>query len=556
MSRAEHMVTVEVALHALAISVGLLLRLLLLEQRPLSLEEGALATESYRIWQGDAPESLRQGPLTAYGVALTLAMFAGGDGAARLLSVLFGSVLLATPYLLRHAVGRVAALIAAWALAFSPLLVFASRDVGGGMVPLTLGLLLWWTVRPGLKEADAPRAFGAALLGAGLLASGMEGLMVLVTLGAAALLSQPNLRSLAVELRLVMESRLWRRAAAVMVAGVLAVGTGLGSNLDGVQWVLVDGWRDLLSSFSLEAHRGSLPLLLTLYELPIVALGMIQLARTVRSRDRIDTFLSLWAMLFLLIGMLQGPGAVHRIVFPLLPLYLLAARLVARTLPLAGGAEGSWRWGLSALAVAVPCTVGLVLLNRATTPFTDIPSPYLYGELALVGTAGLAVGFLLDSRGRLSLAWFALAILSSGFLLHSTVYLNYRVESMPVEPILGAQPSPFLRAAAADAAYFSNHYRSQVTVDPRLRAATEWYLRDAKGVQYSLEAGHGISFTLAGPIHDTLPGGSERRPGLYEPSIDLARASWQEVWRWAVRRDGLVRANQRDIIVRAPAGNW
>ncbi|HEX2923567.1 MAG TPA: hypothetical protein VHS28_06025 [Chloroflexota bacterium] len=106
--------TLEVGLYLLALLVGMILRLLLIDARPLSFEEGALASESYRIWLGQPPESLHQGPLTAFGTALALALFAGGDGAARLVSAIFGARLVGTPFLLRNSLGRTAALVATW----------------------------------------------------------------------------------------------------------------------------------------------------------------------------------------------------------------------------------------------------------------------------------------------------------------------------------------------------------------------------------------------------------------------------------------------------------
>lgn len=555
-SHLERVVTLEVALYLGAVVLGAILRLSLLDQRPLSIEEGTLASEAHRIAQGLPPDSLQQGPLTAYGTALMLAMFAGGDGAARLLTALFGSAMVGIPYLLRSSLGRIPALLAAFGIALSPLMLFGSRGVGGGTVPVVFGLLLWWTLAPGLKGLEKSRAYAAALLLAGLLASGTEGITVLVTLGAAALLSDPRPYLLIADLRRTASSPTGKEAALAFVGGLLLLGTGLGSHLQGVQSVVVDVWARWLGSFSLSAPRGGLLLLLALYEFPVLVLALAQLGRTLFRRDRVDSFLSLWAMLLLLLGMVQDSASASRLVLPALPLYLLAARLVSDSLPLMRGVGWNWRWAVASASVAVPFAVAVVLLNRATLPGMMIEPVYLYVELALVLVTGLAVGFLLERRDRMALAWLAVALLSAGYLTHSAAFLNYRMETVSREPLVGNQISPFLRDAVLSSAYYSAYYRTPLSVDPSLKASLAWYLRGAGDVQYTTEVSQGISFRLVQRGQESLETGSERRPGLYAPAIDPRDLSWQGVWRWVVSRDSLVRANQRDIIVRAPAGNW
>ncbi|MHB0868341.1 MAG: hypothetical protein ACYC5J_02675 [Chloroflexota bacterium] len=552
----EQVVTLEVALYLGAVALGLLLRLLLIDVRPLSVEEGTLALEAHRIWLGQTPETLHQGPLIAHGTSLALAMFAGGDGAARVLPALSGAVLVAVPYLLRSSLGRVPSILAAFGIALSPLMLFASRDVAGGMVPITLGALLWSTLDRGLKRLERGRAYGAALLVAGLVASGDVGITVLVTLGAAALLSYAQPSSLPGEIHRIATSPVGKRSAIVLVGALLVVGSDFGSHFRGIQWTVVDVWGSWAASFSLGTARGSLLLLLALYELPILALGLAQLFRAMLRRDRVDSFLALWAMLLLLFAMVQDTGTVSRLILPILPLYLLAARLAAESLPLVRGAGRDWRWSVSSLSVAVPLGVGMVLLNRGSTPATDIPAPFLYVEAALAIVAVLLVGFLLDGRARLSLAWFVVALASVAYLLHGTAFVNYRMDSLPREPLVGTQIAPDLREAALAAAYFSAHHRTPVTVDPQLRAPLAWYLREARDVQYATQSSQGISLALAQPLQESLDPATDRIPGLVSPSVAGRDLTWQEAWRWVVGRDGLVRVNQRDIIVRAPAGNW
>lgn len=553
-SRLESLVTLEVALHLGAVAIGAFLRLVLLDARPLSAEEGALALDSHRLMLGSPPESVPGGPLPAYGVALSLAMFAGGDGAARLLSALFGAMLVGAPYLVRHGLGRAAALIAAYGLALSPLMLFASRHVGGSTVPLALGFLLLWAATSDTKAVGDRRPYLAALLLGGLIASGPVGITVGVSIGAAALLSHPSPSEMVDDLFRALSRAAARRYAVLFLAVALAIGTGFGSNPAGVQWVVVDVWAQWLRNLTLAGPRGWLLSALGLYELPVLLLGGMQLLVSVRRRDRTDTFLSLWAMLALLLAMLQGMGSIGGAALPLLPLYLLAARMAADGLGMVRRASFGWPSGIGLLSVLVPLAVGLVLLNRASTPATPVPVEYLYGELALVVLAGLVVGLLLDGRARRMVAWSVLVLLCIGYLLHNSVFLNYRAESWPRELVMGRQPSTHLRSVAGDAAYFSRYFGARVTIDPQLRDVAGWYLREARDVQYSTEARDGIVVLLA--ERSQQPSGWDRLPGAYSPAIDPTDTSWQGFWRWAVFREGLVRANPRDIIVRAPAGNW
>lgn len=239
------------------------------------------------------------------------------------------------------------------------------------------------------------------------------------------------------------------------------------------------------------------------------------------------------------------------------PLYILAARQVADTVHVASGRGSGWRWVLASVATAVPIAVAIILLNRLSTATLDQPPvEYLYGEAGLILVGLLCFTFLLTGRERGALVWYGLAVLAAGFLVHSTVFLSYREESLAYEPAAGAQLSPYLRDAARTAAYFSVHYGMPVTVDPGLREATKWYLRDAQDVRYAQDATTGSLIRLAdgdqAAARDELP----RRPGLYQPAIDARQLNWRGLWRWAVDRTGLVRANTRDIIARTPSGNW
>lgn len=549
-------VTLELFLHGAAIALAVLLRLVMLDARPLAEGEAAMALESYRLWHDEAPAAVQGNPLALMGAALAIALFGAGDGQVRVLSVVAGSALVAAPYLLRSSIGRQPAVLAAFGLALSPLMVFASRSVGSGVVALLLAALLWWMVREGSRSASGWWVYASAVMAAGLIASGRDGITLLASLLLAALLSSPLPSKAVREAWDATAPGGWRWGAAVLVASAAMIGTGFGAFPPGLQWVLVDVWTGWLDSFSLTAPRAGLLLLLVLYELPVVILGVTQLVRSVVMRDRTDSFLAIWAMATLLLVMVQDAPYSSRLLLPLFPLYLLAARLAAPLLAGMTRGERGWRWNLAAVGVGTPLAVGVGLLNRASTPNTAVPEPFLYAELALVGVALLSLWSLPRGHARVALVGSFLAVLASGYLVHSLFFTNYVMPGQRAEAVVAAQPSAALRAAASEAAYYSRYLGVALTVDPGLRPSVEWYLRDAPAVNWSPQPAQGIMIATSQPGAGEATREWERRPGAYIPELQASRLSWQELWRWGLNRAGLVVQNQRDIIVRAPAGNW
>ncbi len=547
--------SLEAALFAVAVALGMAARLLLLDLRPLSVEEGTLASESYRFLQGQPADTLHQGPLEAFGMVLALAMFAGSDAAARLLPALVGSALVATPYLLRGSLGRTPALLAAYGIALSPLLVFGSRDVGSGVIPTTLGLVLWWALQPGIKTVDDRRAVAVGLLLAGLLTSGTVGINVGLAMAVAALVSHPHPGNLIYALKEASHSVAWRQAALVFAGASLAVGAGFGGYLSGIHWVLVDNWSGWARSFTFSTSRGTLLVVIGLYEAPILLMGLIQVVGSLWQRNQVNLFLCTWALLLLLLSMVQGAALASQVIPPMVPLYFLAARFLAGRLEATG-----WSWDRSHLKDAalllLPVLMAIVLMNAATMPSNERFVEVLYVGLMMVGLGAAAGVVTLKLFGQTALAWGALLLLSGAFLLHSSAFLNYRIESVSAEPIVGTQVSPSFRDAAADASYYGSYFAADVAVDPQLRAASQWYLRQLRDVAYSAAQTTQISFRTVPAGQFTLDSGSERRPGTYSPAIDFRDFNWRALWRWLLDREGLVRPNQRDIIVRAPAGNW
>ncbi len=131
--------TMEVGLYAALVLAGLLLRLFVLGNVPLSSDEAAQALASFNFVNG-RPETFTGSPLLFFGNAVLFALFGANDGLARALPALFGSALVLLPALLRRELGRAGALVATGLLAFSPSLVFFSRTADGAVIAVTCAL--------------------------------------------------------------------------------------------------------------------------------------------------------------------------------------------------------------------------------------------------------------------------------------------------------------------------------------------------------------------------------------------------------------------------------
>jgi hypothetical protein len=126
-------ITSEHLLFALAILLGLGLRLINLEQAPLSDYEAKWALQALSVAHG---ESFTIGSQPGYVLlsGLLFWLFNSNNFLARLLPALAGSALILAPLFFRPRLGRTAALILAFGLALDPGLVSISRLAGGPML--------------------------------------------------------------------------------------------------------------------------------------------------------------------------------------------------------------------------------------------------------------------------------------------------------------------------------------------------------------------------------------------------------------------------------------
>ncbi|MEJ7761499.1 MAG: flippase activity-associated protein Agl23, partial [Thermomicrobiales bacterium] len=179
---------------ATVIVSAMAIRLAALDTYALDVEEARRSFFGFALVEGTplrAGESLPTvGPLPLLLQALGFFLFGVTDAIARLMPALVGVAMVPLAIGLRPFIGRTAAFAAAALLAFSPVVVYASRVVGPDILIATLALGLVVTVLrtglPGTGEGAIRR--GAAIAGiliAAMIASGPAAISVLVCLAVA-----------------------------------------------------------------------------------------------------------------------------------------------------------------------------------------------------------------------------------------------------------------------------------------------------------------------------------------------------------------------------------
>ncbi|MFH1905818.1 MAG: hypothetical protein ABIL11_00275, partial [Chloroflexota bacterium] len=173
--------TLEHILYALAFSLALTLRFLHLGALPLSDFEADWALQALQVARGAHPAI---GPNPAYVLLTSIPfyIFGASDFLARFWPALAGSALSLAPFFFRDRLGRVPALILAFALAFEPGLLALSRVAGSLILAVSFLVLAWAMWRDGRYPCAAPTRLAGVLAGLALL-SGPALWMGLLALG-------------------------------------------------------------------------------------------------------------------------------------------------------------------------------------------------------------------------------------------------------------------------------------------------------------------------------------------------------------------------------------
>lgn len=526
-------------MHALALALGLGVRLYHLGAAPLSDPEAALALRALALARGDA---VALGPQPGY-ETLTSAFFfllGGQAGLARLVSALSGAALVGLPFVFRAHLGRRAALILAFALALDPGLVALSRLSGGPMLALGAGLVAlaaWLERRPAVAGIGAGLgllAGPAALAGAVALAA----TWILSRLTGATRVSEPDETSQTASSEdppaRARERGLLAGAATLLLAGTifLRVPQGLGA-LAGTVPAYLAGW---LGGEGVPAVR--LLLALPVYQPLALVFGAIAGVRSWVERHPPGRALSLWALAGLGLAVLYPGRQVHDLVWGLVPLWALAAIELARyTRWQALSAEDRWvALGQTTLVAVLLAFIWLDIAAMASLGQLRARLSLLLGALGLLGLTTVLIGTGWSRRtAQNGLVW--------GVLLGLCVYTSSATWGMIVDRTTRAQelwfPAPATAQTAkvdeivGDLSEWETGRRDGVpvfvTVDsPALR----WVLRNHP----ELGVGDRVAPDTSPPIVIS-PSGVAGPPGAYRGD----EIAWREriVWEGALPADWL-----------------
>jgi hypothetical protein len=389
---------------ALAVS----LRVFALAGTPLDADEAreALAAaagtpQASAYWNTD----LRPQATSALFHVATHALFlvgGAGNGAARAVPALAGIVPLAVLWWCRRRLGSAQALFLGGWIAVSPAWLAVARAAGDTSLALAAALAAAaaaWETTP--QSPWLRKALLAITLGFGI-ASGPAFLMVIPGVALTWWLSRRLLRTGATSMaggwkgRDVLEILLWSIAAAIASA------SGMGMIPSGVP-VLFSGIRSWLTGWIQPGDLGVGTAILDFlaYEPLIFVLGILGAVGSLRRNDRGDRMLVLWSIVALVVFLVYPGRRSEDILWPLLPLGILAARAVQREIEASEhvgfpwAAVGLWA-ALALIAAFAHQQLSAYLSGIGPGAAVDLPElrlPIALGALGIAVVVTVLVGF-------------------------------------------------------------------------------------------------------------------------------------------------------------------
>lgn len=492
--------TVELFLYALIFGLAVAVRLGLLGRWPLLDNEASLALAAWRFSRG-VPTMLRgHSPLLFHANTLLFFLTGGSDAVARLVSLLFGSLLALLPHSLRPYLGRVGALVTSLMLALSPSFVYFSLALDGSVVVAFCALALLVVTDRLMREPQPIYATTTAVLLALAVLAGPSVYSLF-----AMLLTFPLFMRLWAKLRrdeallddlrhawdkITEDVASWRKGLLIVAVLMLAAGLAFGYNPGGLQMTL-DQFGQWVGGFHLLSgspwYRA--PLLLLVYECVPLCLGIAGLVLARERRGLLTVLLRYWFAFAILFTILPGYRPPNSVLLILVPLVLTAGQ----------AAEHLWRrlkqgprhlllWALGALSLGVAAAAYVQVVTYLSLP----ASQYLMRLAALsvfVVSAYAFVWSLLGPEVPLHAASVSLVLLLLFSWTRSGVRLNYRRARDAAEPMVVAATSPDVLRLARKAAELSSELRGDERtmtwqLDKGLEVPLAWYLRPFEQLTY------------------------------------------------------------------------
>lgn len=546
--------------------LALVLRLAALGAAPLAPDEAAAALASLDAVRGDGWAQTADSPLLLAGNALHFALFGAGNGIARLLPALVGVALVGVMLLWRRHTGDVGALVAAGLLLFSPLALFASRQVDSTI----LGLVGAWAVATALLPDDgaAPAWWKRVLVTAGL-AVGLTGGPAFYDALISGVLAWV-IYCWMTRTSPVLALRDWTLPVVAGVVGALLISVGLGLRWNG--WSGIgDGVVAWLSSWRGARTGMSRVVTLGVYEPLTVLLALLGLVWAIKARASTYLALATWALTALLLGGLRPGTAPETLLAAVIPLALLGGYGVQQSLAGVPSDVLLWTAGQGALSFVFWQPVGLTIAGHANNTTFSAFIVVLGGVTLLALQAMIAMLFSLSMpprhvwRGVVLGLGLTLLVVQFGFAWG----LGFVRPASPAEPAIDVAASPDLIAlhdVIDGLAVQSGQRRDVVEVtvvadDPAVAAVVRWTLRDFSRV-HTVEAWPAAAEGLVVASPDAVPPQADARAwqgmrfvatvrdaGAVPACEGFSPPSCYALARWYLYRKGDVQPVHSDVIL-------
>lgn len=503
----------------LIVAAGLL-RLADLGGEPLTTDEGARAFEAARVAGGEVPDSWR-GDLAAAATSYLFRIFGETEMVARLVPAIAGVALVGVLWFARPWAGRAGAVAAGALVAASPLFVIHSRSAGefslGSLVGAAIMVSLFGYLRSPRLALAFPLIVALALAPLTDAPAVLAALTALVFLAMeVSLFSNREVRRAWQSFRL---SPMQWVIALLVVAAALQLGvTHFGTSLERVE---LPGLRLFGDMFDLprDARAGEYFFALLLgYDWPLVLAGgagfafcVIKLARGPRTAvTAVERLLLVWTIAAVVTLALIARRESGQLLMLLLPLALLAGRLVEE---IAAGvdwtAAGRW-WPSAATAVALAAAAA-VLMTEWSAGRADAMERSLLIALPVACIALIAVLSMISRAGAAAAVAGVVTVAAVAFAAHSSSAAAFAGGTEFAVDMRTEGRNEQLRETLDRLAAERN---GTVVVDQELIDELGWTLRDSPAV-------------FGGPIEGAAAVVS--RPDANPPGF----AGREEVWRVA-----------------------
>lgn len=411
--------TLETALYGLAFLLALIFRFLSLGIAPLGDHEAHLALQALGLANGERLLLDSQPGYLAFTSAWFF-LFGHDNGLARFWPALAGACLVFAPALFKQRIGRQAALVLAFLLAFDPGLVAISRQADGRILA-TVALIFALGFFLARQAVGTGIFIGLSVLGGPVVWFGalMVGLGWFVTR-----LFQPPTREDYADSRMGVfdhpESQPipawdWKKVAGWVLGTLLVVGT-----LCFTQPAILSAAAGSLGDFFTGVVRQGvgqpiqLILVTWLISNPLAfLLAIVEMVQARRRRDNLGLFLSWWWVISMLLVLVYPAHQVADLALPALPMLALAARSAVRIYSFKG--EKAIFFAQAAISLVLTVSMSMSLVGAANAIYDD--------ELGLRLAAVLASLFLLLATTFLVVWGWGLRVAGRGLRLGITLVL-------------------------------------------------------------------------------------------------------------------------------------